>query len=110
MIKRSSPSSLTSVPDHLPNSNPVARFEFEWNQLAVLVPSPRPCGNDLAFLRLFLDGVGNDDAALGLFLSFDAADDDAVVQWTEFHEFRSRSTCNAGQANCPGARLGSYAL
>ena len=70
--------------------HPVARFEFKRNQLAALVPSAGPCGDDLAFLRLFLGGVGNDDAALRLFLSFDAADDDAVVQWTEFHEFRSR--------------------
>jgi hypothetical protein len=39
--------------------------------------------------------VGNDDAALRLFLSFDAADDDAVLQWTEFHRFRSRLTFDA---------------
>src|SRR6202035_6113144 len=69
---------------------PVARFEFEWDQLAALVPSARPHGDDLALLRLLLGGVGNDDAALRLFLSFDAADDDAVVQWTEFHGLRSR--------------------
>src|SRR5271168_4849237 len=74
--------------------HPVARFEFERNQLAALIPSARPRGDDLAFLRLFLDGVGNDDAALRLVLPLDAADDDAVVQGTEFHEFRSRLTCD----------------
>src|SRR3984957_5731915 len=70
--------------------HPVARSEFEWRQLPALVPSARPHGDDLALLRLLLDGVGNDDAALRLFLSFNAADDDAVVQWTEFHGLRSR--------------------
>src|SRR5580704_14218850 len=82
--------------------NPVARFEFEWDQLAALVPSARPYGDDLAFLRLLLDRVGNNDAAFRLVLSFDAADDDAVVQWTEFHEFRSRLTIRCRpQATCP---------
>src|ERR1700730_3322932 len=70
--------------------HPVARFEFEWRQLAALVPSARPHGDDLALLRLLLDSVGNNDAALCLFLSFDAADDDTIVQWTEFHGLRSR--------------------
>src|ERR1700693_4649911 len=71
MIKRSSPSILTSVPDHLPKS-------------------ARSHGDDLALLGLLLDSVGNNDAALCLFLSFDAADDDTIVQWTEFHGLRSR--------------------
>src|ERR1700722_7121849 len=87
--------------------HPVARFEFERRQLAALVPSARPHGDDLALLRLLLDGIGNNDAALCLFLSFDAADDDTIVQWTEFHEFLSRSTSDAGRASCPGLRLGS---
>src|ERR1700729_2668553 len=69
---------------------PVARFEFERDQLAALVPSARPHGDDLALLRLLLDGVGNDDAAFRLVLTLDTADDDAVVQWTEFHGLRSR--------------------
>src|ERR1700734_3195298 len=81
--------------------HPVARFEFEWDQLAALVPSARPHGDDLALLRLLLGGVGNDDAALRLFLSFNAADDDAVVQGTEFHEFRSRLTIRCGLGDMP---------
>ena len=47
------------------------------------------------------------DAVLRLALALDPADDDTVVQWTEFHEFRSRSTSDAGRASCPGLRLGS---
>src|SRR6478672_4065398 len=65
--------------------HPVARFDVRRNELAALVPSAWPHGDDLALLRLLLDGVGNDDAALCLFFAFDAADDDTVVQWTEFH-------------------------
>src|SRR3984957_4632383 len=79
--------------------HPVARFEFERNELAAFVTGSRPDGDDLAFLRFFLGGIGNDDAALRLVLSFSAADDDTVVQWTEFHEFRSRLTSDAGQAS-----------
>src|SRR3984957_12151903 len=70
--------------------HPVARFEVKRNELAAFVPSARSHGDDLALLRLLLDGVGNDDAALRLVLSFNAADDDAVVQGTEFHGLRSR--------------------
>src|SRR3984957_6376082 len=88
---------------------PVARFEFERDQLAALVPSTRPHGDDLALLRLLLVGVGNYDAAFRLVLTLDTADDDTVMQWTEFHEFLSRSTGDAGQANCPGLRLESWA-
>src|ERR1700689_3812775 len=69
---------------------PVARFGFERDQLAALVPSARPHGDDRALLRLLLDGVGNDDAAFRLVFTLDTADDDTVVQWTEFHGLRSR--------------------
>src|SRR5580658_1903751 len=89
--------------------HPVARFEVKRNELAAFVPSARSHGDDLALLRLLLDGVGNDDAAFRLVLTLDTADDDTVMQWTEFHEFLSRSTGDAGQANCPGLRLGSWA-
>src|SRR5271165_2307321 len=76
--------------------HPVARLDVKRNELAAFVTGSRPHGDDLAFLRLLLHRVGNDDAALRLVLSFDAADDVAVMQWTEFHEFRSRLACDAG--------------
>jgi len=75
--------------------HPVARFDVQRNKLAAFVTGTRPDGDDLAFLRLLLCCVGYDDATLGLFLSFDAADDDTVVQWTEFHGFRSRLSFDA---------------
>src|SRR5204863_8809339 len=42
-------------------------------------------GDDLALLGLFLGGVRDDDPALDRLLLFDALDDQAVVQWTNFH-------------------------
>src|ERR1700722_12816521 len=86
---------------------PVARFEFERDQLAALVPSSRPHGDDLALLRLLLDGVGNDDSAFRLVLTLDTADDDAVVQWTEFHGLRSRFDlrCRPGELPWHSARV-----
>ena len=70
MMSRSSPSILTSVPDHLPNSTRVAGLDVERDDLAALVAGAGADGDDLALHRLFLGGVGNDDAAggLGVFL------------------------------------------
>src|ERR1700730_12221728 len=70
--------------------HPVARFEFEWRQLAALVTGSRPDGDDLALLRLLLGCVRNNDAAFRLILPLNAADDDTVVQRTESHGLRSR--------------------
>jgi hypothetical protein len=74
MMRRSSPSIFTSVPDHLPNS-----------LTGLFVNGARASGDDLAFLRLFLSGLGDDDAAGGLGIFFDAADDHAVAKGTELH-------------------------
>src|SRR5580700_3489680 len=62
----------------------VARFEIEGNELAALIAGSRSHRNDLALLRLLLDGVGNDDAALGLLLALKPADDDAVLYGRNF--------------------------
>jgi hypothetical protein len=70
MIRSSSPSIFTSVPDHLPN---------KMRDLAILVAAAGAHSHDLALLWLLLDGVGNDDAALRLILGLDPADDDAIV-------------------------------
>ncbi len=86
MIRRSSPSIFTSVPDHLPNSTRSPTCEVDGDELAGLVAPARTDGEDLALRRLLLGGVGNDDAALGLFLGIDALDDDAVVKRTKLHD------------------------
>ena len=86
MIRSSSPSILTSVPLHLPNRISVAGLDVQGDELAAFVAGARTSGDDFALLRLLLGGVRDDDAALRLFLAFDATDDDAVMQGTEFHE------------------------
>src|SRR5215469_14160182 len=63
----------------------IADFDIQRMQFSVIAPRTRPSGNDLAFHWLFLGGIGDDDAALGLLLLLDAADENAVLQWSKFH-------------------------
>src|SRR3984957_11489085 len=70
----------------LAKQDPIAGLEIEGNELAAFVSGAGAHGDDFALLRLLLSGVRNDDATLRLFLAFDATDDDAVMQGTEFHE------------------------
>src|SRR5580704_1359705 len=91
----------------LAEQHPVAGFEFERLELAALVAGPGPDGDNLAFLRLLLDGVGNDDAAFRFLLALNAADDDAVVQRTEFHWIRFQSTALTGSRAIAPALGGS---
>ena len=85
MIRRSSPSSLTSLPDHLPNRMRSPTLTSSGLDLAVVVAGAGADGDDFAFLRLFLGGVGNDDPALGLVFFLDAADEDAIAKRTKRH-------------------------
>jgi hypothetical protein len=84
MMRRSWPSMRTSVPDHLPKSTRSPAFTSSATDLAALVAGARADGDDLALLRLLLGGVRDDDATLGLLLRVNAADDDTVVQRTNF--------------------------
>ena len=85
MMSSSSPSILTSLPDHLPNSTRSPTLTSSGVDLAGLVAGTRADGDDLALLRLFLGGIGNNDPACCLGFFLDAFHDDAVVQRTEFH-------------------------
>ena len=85
MIRRSSPSILTSVPDHFPNSTRSPALTSSGDSFAVLITRAGADGDDLALLRLLLGGVGNDDAAGGLHLRIDTANDDTIVKRTKFH-------------------------
>src|SRR3712207_8887745 len=60
-------------------------FRSEGSELAILVTRTGTNRDDLTLLGLLLGGVGNDDAARRPLLGFNAADNDAVVQGTEFH-------------------------
>src|SRR5215204_6793257 len=78
----------------LAEQDAVAGLHVERDDLAALVAGARTGGDDLAFLGLLLRGVGNDDAALRLLLGVDAADDDAVMQRTEFHRQCLQAQCS----------------
>ena len=84
MMRISSPSILTSVPDHLPNST-VALLQVHGDDLAVFAARAGADGDDFALLRLLGGSVGDDDAAGRLGFAVDAAQGDAVVQGTKFH-------------------------
>src|SRR5215470_4724837 len=59
----------------LAEQNLVAGPNVDRDQLAVLVASAGPNGDDLALHRLLLGSIGNDNAAGGLVLGFNALDD-----------------------------------
>src|SRR5258707_13927124 len=65
--------------------HPVATLDVERMQLAILAAFAGADSDDFAFRRLFLCRVGDEDAARGLYLRFDTTDQNAVLQWTQFH-------------------------
>ncbi|MDF2970228.1 MAG: uncharacterized protein K0R61_678 [Microvirga sp.] len=69
----------------LAEQDAVAGLHVEGNNLAALATGAGADGDDLALLRLLFGGVRDDDAAGRLLFGFDAADDDAVVQWAKRH-------------------------
>ena len=85
MMRYSSPSSLISWPEYLPNRMSVAGLDVERDALAVVLDLAVAGGDDLALLGLFLGGVGDDDPADLLFAFLDALNDDAVVQRSDVH-------------------------
>src|SRR5207237_686576 len=68
----------------------IAGFDFGRNALAMVVERARADGDDLAFVRLLLDGVGNDDATGGFLIFGDSANDHTVAQWAKLHGYLSR--------------------
>src|SRR6266545_207822 len=69
----------------LAEQHAVAELDIERMELAGLVTGSRPDGDDFALHRLFLCRIGNENAAGGLRLRLDTADQDAVLQRTQFH-------------------------
>src|SRR4029078_8780977 len=85
MMRSSSPSILTSVPDHLPNSTRSPGFTSRGWTFPFSSGAAGAYGDDFAPLRLLLGGIRNDNAALGPLVLLDPAYDDAVMQWTKLH-------------------------
>ena len=79
MIRYSSPSSLISWPEYLPNRIVSPALTSSGDALAVVVDLAVPGGDDRALLRLFFGGVRDDDPADLLFAFVEALNDDAVV-------------------------------
>src|SRR6185312_2850903 len=67
----------------------VAGLHIQRHDLALLVPRAGTDGDHFAFHRLFLGGVRDDDATGGLLFGIEPADDNPVMQGTEFHSERS---------------------
>src|SRR5438270_5588248 len=63
----------------------IAALDVERMLLAGLVAGAGTDGEHFAFHRLFLRRVGDKNAAGGLRLRIDTADQNAVLQWTQFH-------------------------
>ena len=55
-------------------------------------------GHDAALDRLLFRAIGDNNAPLGLLFFFDSLDDDAILQWANFHSADSLSLCIATSA------------
>src|SRR5487761_773508 len=68
-----------------PEEHAVAALDVERMHLAFLIAHARAHSNHLALHRLFLRRVGDENTAGGFHFRLDTADQDAVLQWTQFH-------------------------
>ena len=91
MISRSSPSTLTSVPFHLPNRTVSPDLQVRLDAVAVIIVSASANSDDFAFHWLFFCGVWNDQAASGFFFAVRTLDQYAVMQWTKLHKSLSNN-------------------
>src|SRR6266513_748040 len=76
---------LDGLPGVLAEQHSVAGLDVERDQLARVILLALAHGDDLALVGLFGGGVRDDDSTCGPALLFDALDDHAVVQRTDFH-------------------------
>src|SRR5258706_5035838 len=67
----------------------VADLDVDGEHLAIFVLLAGADGHHFALVGFLGGGVGDDDAGRGLTLFFQALDDHAIVQWTQFHKIRS---------------------
>src|SRR4029077_15711872 len=63
----------------------IAALDVERMQLASLIAGAGTDGEHFPFHRFFLCRVGEENAAGSLRFRIDAANQDAVLQWTQFH-------------------------
>ena len=84
IMRYSTPSILTSVPDHLPNRMRSPTLTSIGMSLPLSSRPPGPTAMTLPCCGS-LGGVGNDYATSGLRLGVDSLDDNSVVKRSEFH-------------------------
>ena len=95
MISRSSPSILTSVPDHLPNRILSPALTSNGSHGAIFSARTSANGDDFAFLRFFLGCIGDDDPASGFCFCLYPANEYAVMQRTKCHVLMPSFCCFA---------------
>src|SRR5271156_2166380 len=86
----------------------VAALDVERMQLAILVAGARADGDDFAFHRFLLRRVGDEDAARGFYLGIDTTDQDAVLQWTQFHRWSPRTRICGRGWHCRNMSANAY--
>src|SRR5215472_2743473 len=69
----------------LSEQDPVANFDIERTEFAVIVAGAWPGGNDFALHWLFLGGIGDNNTACRFLLLLDATDEHAILQRSKFH-------------------------
>jgi hypothetical protein len=69
----------------LAEEDQISRLDVERHARAVLSDGAAPGGDHGAALRFLFCGVGNDDAADLLLTFFKAANDEAIVEWSDIH-------------------------
>ena len=89
MIMYSTPSSLTSVPDHLPNSTRSPTLTSIGMSLPLSSRPPGPTAMTSPSWGFSFAVSGMMMPPVVFIFSFDPFDDDAIVKWTEFHGFAS---------------------
>lgn len=91
MPMRSASFTISSSPSIFTRGRTIAEqdritgLKVERNQLTAFITRAWTNGDHFASPRHFLGNVGNDDPALGFEIAFRAPDDDAVMEWAQFH-------------------------
>ena len=75
----------------LAEQDAIAHSHVQDDEFALVIALARTDGQHFALVRLFGGVVGDDDAQGGLGFLFQALDDHAIVQRTQFHDFSCMS-------------------
>src|SRR5436309_726402 len=88
----------------LADEDAIPLLDVQRELLALLVDLALADGDDLRLHRLLLGGVGDDEPPLLSFLGLESLDENAVVEWTNFHNLPPESVV-LGVRRTPGIRV-----